>query len=229
MKSQKKAAIVIGILFLIALVLNIIASEIFKPILDSADYLTKVYPQKHLIVVGNILNIICAIAMIFIPIVLFSVVTQIHRYLAIGYIVFRGLEGILFLYIAIKTFSFIDISNKFLSSANTINAFNLSIGNALHSEIHWATVVYLIAFCCGALMFYSLLLKSKLVPKWLSVWGLAAVLILTTGTIMDMFELGIFKTMPLMQGMTYFAPPIALNEFVLSLWLIVKGFNISDQ
>jgi len=35
--------------------------------------------------------------------------------------------------------------------------------------------------------------------------------------------------MPLMKGMVYFAPPVALNELVLSIWLIVKGFNLSTR
>jgi hypothetical protein len=223
MKSQKKQAIIIGGLFLIALILNLIASDIMNPILDNANYLTQAYPKRNLIVIGNLLNIICAIAMIFIPIVLFSLIDKPLLPHAIGYIVFRGLEGILFLYIAIKTFCFIDLSQEYISNPNVVHVY---FGNALRSEIHWATIVYLIAFCSGASLFYFLLFKSQLVPNWLSFWGMGAALLLTSGTIMGIFGIGVFKTIPLLQGMVYFAPPIALNEFILSWWIIVKGFNL---
>jgi hypothetical protein len=67
--------------------------------------------------------------------------------------------------------------------------------------------------------------KSKLIPRWLSGWGLFAVVFLLTGSLIYLF--GIFGTMPLMKAMAYFAPPIGLQEIVMSVWLLVKGFNSS--
>jgi Domain of unknown function (DUF4386) len=225
MKTQKKPAIIIGILFLIALILNLIASEMLNPILDHTNYLTQAYPKRNLIVVGNLLNIVCAVAMTFIPIVLFSTVSQRHKPRAAAYIVFRALEGVLFFYMAINTFRFIDLSKAYIDTTNEVF---LIFGQELHSHMHWAMIAYLISFCSGAFLFYSLLFKSQLVPKWLAVWGLTGTALLAVGTLLGLFEWGIFKTMPLMQGMVYFAPLIALNEFVLSCWLIVKGFHVRD-
>ena len=209
MKLQKKQAIIIGILFLITLILNLIASEIMKPILDKESYLTETYPKQNLIIVGNLFNIICASAMILFP--LYSFLWFLNH----SYIVFRGLKGgILFLYIiAIKTFCFIALSKEYISNTNAVH---ISFGNALYSEIHRATVVYLMAFWSGALLFYLLLFKSQLVPKWLLFWGMGATLLLALGTIMTIFGLGTFKTMPLLQGMVYFAPPTALHKFISS-------------
>ena len=48
---------------------------------------------------------------------------------------------------------------------------------------------------------------------------------LFAGAMLGVFSLGIFSRMPLMQAMVYFAPPVALNELVLAIWLVVKGFN----
>lgn len=228
MKQRKKSATIIGVLFLIALVLNIFANEISKPVLDSAVYLSNAYLHQYLIVTVNLLNITCAIAMIFIPIVLLPAVRYQHQPLAIAYLVFRGLEGILFLFIAIKTFSFIGVSKMFLAS-DPGHEIAAAIGNTVIAEIHWANIIYLIIYACGALVFYYLLFKSRLVPQWLSVWGLTAVFLLTVGTIMGMLGWGIFKTTPLLQGMVWFAPPVALNELVLALWLIIKGFKHYPQ
>jgi hypothetical protein len=225
MKSSKKRAIIIGALFLIALIPNIIANEIQSAILDVEHYLQNVYQNRHLLILSNFLNIICAIAMIFIPIVLYSSVNIKHWPFAVGYIIFRSLEGILFLFIAIKSFSYIGLSSDALDSNQIANSLNYFIGNNIKSEIHWATIVYLIIFCSGATLFYSLLYRSKLVPKFLSIWGLLGVLVLGIGTVLAMFNIGVFKSLPQLQGMAYFAPPIAINEFVLSFWLIVRGFN----
>jgi hypothetical protein len=66
-------------------------------------------------------------------------------------------------------------------------------------------------------MFYYLLYRSKLIPRWLSVWGLiGAALVLAVGV------LGMFGHSAMILWL-----PLAVNEMVLAVWLIVKGFNPS--
>ncbi len=222
--SPRKIAIVVGILFLIALFFNIAATAISDPILTIPDYLTKAYSEKTLVIVANLLNLISAIAMIFIPITLFPVAKKHNEHLALGYVVFRFLEGVLFIYIAIKTLTLISLSKAYI--AGTQSTDNLQIlGDSIQSEINWALIVYVTIFSLGAMIFYSLLYTSKLVPRFLSTWGLLAVALLFTGVISGIFGIGVFSHTPFLKGMTYFAPPIALNELTLAIWLIVKGFS----
>jgi hypothetical protein len=229
MKTYRKPAVAVGALFLIALILNLIASEIMNPILNIPDYLVHTDPDKSMIIFGNLLNFICAIAMILIPIVLFPVVRKKYQYLASAYVVFRALEGILFIFLAIKTLSLISLSKEFLQAAPGSVSVLRTIGNSVHAEIHWATLIYLIIFCFGGATFYILLYKSKLIPRFMAVWGFLAIVLLFTGTVLAIFGLGIFSHMQLMKGMAYFAPPIALNELFLGIWLITKGFSSATQ
>ncbi len=97
------------------------------------------------------------------------------------------------------------------------------LGGLIHAKIEWATLLYIFVYTLGALMFYYLLFKSSLIPRWLSGWGFLAVILLSTGAFLHTF--GTFGAMPLMKVMPFFAPPIALQELVMSIWLIVKGFN----
>ena len=222
---KRKNANIIGVLFLTALVFNLIASAISDPVLRDADFLHKVYAAKNLIIIGSMLNIICAIAMIFIPIYFYPVVKERDKNLALGYIVFWSLEGILFIYIAIKTLSIIQLSKAFIQKGTQHPDLFQLTGDSIHSELHWANVIYIVIFCLGAMTFYFLLYRSNLVPKFLSVWGFLAAIYLLTGALSGMFGLLMFSDMPLMEGIVYFAPAIALNEFVLSVWLLMKGFN----
>ena len=91
MNTYRKSAITVGLLFLTALILNPIATEILDPILNTPDYLDKAYTGRNLVITGNLLNLICAIAMIFIPISLFPVARKNNESLASSYIVFRAL------------------------------------------------------------------------------------------------------------------------------------------
>jgi hypothetical protein len=66
-------------------------------------------------------------------------------------------------------------------------------------------------------MFYYLLYQSNLIPRWLSVWGFIGALLFPVAW------LSLFG--PTISGP--FLLPLVLNEMVLALWLIVKGFNPS--
>lgn len=78
----------------------------------------------------------------------------------------------------------------------------------------------LVALGIGGLILHSLLVRSKVVPRWLSIWGLIGVLaILVRGVLaVHGFELP-------GAAQAAFAAPIGINEMVLAVWVIVKGFD----
>jgi hypothetical protein len=77
------------------------------------------------------------------------------------------------------------------------------------------------AFSLGAFMYYYLFFQSRLIPRWLSGWGIVAIILMTAACV-----LALFSDNPV-TGYILLAAPIALQEMVLAVWLIVKGFNAS--
>ncbi len=223
MNSYRKTAISVGVLFLIALVFNIVASNIYRPILNAPDYIVNVYPNKIPVKIGILLDFICAPAMILIPIMLFPLFKIFNERIALGYVVFRLLEGVLHIFLTINSLSLISLSQDYLHSGAPPDSYFQVLGNSIHARTEWATLLYIIVYTLGAILFYYLLFKSKLIPRWLSGWGFLAAVLLSIGALLHMFD--IFGAMPLMKAMAYFAPPIGLQELVMSIWLIVKGFN----
>jgi len=220
--TNKKTAIIVGVLFIIALVFNILGMAIYEPILDAPDYLDKTFPNKILVIIGLLIDFICIPAIILIPIVAFPILKQHNERLALGYVGFRAFEGILFTFSIIKSLSLISLSKEYISAGAQHASYYQAIGNSIHAQSHWATLIYIIVFTLGASMFYYVLFKSKLIPRIISVWGLFSAAILFTGALIGMFDL-----FPLTQVMTFFSPPFILNELTLAIWLIVKGFNSS--
>jgi|SRR3990172_3927707 len=223
MNTYRKTAIRVAVLFLIALIFNIIASSIYQPVLNAPDYLIKVYPNKTLVTMGILLDFICAPAMILIPIMLFPLFKMFDEKIALGYVVFRLLEGVLHIVLAINSLSLISLSQDYINSGGPDSHYFQALSNSIHARTEWTTLLYIIVYTLGAFMFYYLLYKTKLIPRWLSGWGGVAVAVLLTGALLHMF--GMFGAVPLMKVMPLFAPPIGLQELVMSIWLIVKGFN----
>jgi Domain of unknown function (DUF4386) len=71
----------------------------------------------------------------------------------------------------------------------------------------------------GAFLYYSLFFQSRLIPRWLSGFGIVAVILMMTACVLSLFSGNrITSYIPL-------AAPIGVQELVLAVWLIVKGFN----
>ncbi len=64
MNQERKIAIIVGVLFLIALVLNIIAMPIYQPILNAEDFLTNAFPNSIKLIFGILLDFICIPAIV---------------------------------------------------------------------------------------------------------------------------------------------------------------------
>jgi len=225
MIKYRGTAISVGLLFLIALVFDIVATSIYRPILDAPDYLLTVYPKRTLVTTGILLDFVSAPAMILIPILLLPLFRTVSMGLAYGYLVFRLFEGILFTVLLAHSHSLINLSRE----CTKTGAFEAShfrvVGDSIHATIASGTLLYILVYSIGALMFYYLLYRSRLIPRWLSAWGFLAVVLILSGDLLYMFD--VFGATPLMRAMAYFAPPIGLQEAVMALWLIVKGFDSS--
>ena len=90
-------------------------------------------------------------------------------------------------------------------------------GTLLQAAKEWTSIVENFPYGLGALIFYSILFQSDLVPQWLSVWGLIGAVL--------MFAMGFLRMFG--HPVVYLAIPILLNELVLAVWLIMIGFNTS--
>ena len=222
MNANRKTAIIVGVLFIIALVFDIIGRGIYEPILNAPDFLINAFPNRIHLIIGILLEFICAPAIVLIPIVLFPILKKYNESIALGYVGFRLLEGILFIFMVINSLSQISLSQEYLNSGTGEVSYFQTIGNSILAENDWATLIYIIVFTLGALMFYYSLYKSKIIPRFISVWGFIAAVFLLTGALLGMLNL-----IPLPKAMIFFGSPIALNEIILAVWLITKGFNSS--
>ena len=84
-------------------------------------------------------------------------------------------------------------------------------------------MVAVLAFGLGGLMYYWVFYRSRLVPRWLSAFGLVAVTSVMVSGLLVMF--GLVEPFSLPQ--LVLALPIAVQEMILAVWLIARGFDRS--
>jgi hypothetical protein len=213
MTSQRKVSLTAGILYLITFV-SIPTLAIYGPV-KSAGYILGAGPDT-LAIIGGILEIIVALAGIATAVILFKVLKKQSETLALGLVAARILEsGTIFVGVAfLLTIVTLRQSGAGVDALATSHALA-----ALYDRIFLLGQSFMPAICDMLLGF--MLYKSRLVPRTLSLIGIVGGPILLVGYLAVMFGL-VGQHAPL-AGLS--ALPVALFEFSLGVWLIVKGFN----
>ena len=225
MDTARKYAIVVGVLFIIATAFLFIGEAVYGPILESPDYLEIAYPNRTTAVLGILLEFACVIAIPLIPVFAYHILKEHSPALAVGYVGFRLFEAVLFAVTEINKLSLISVSQGYLSGGEGAAAYFQNLGASIQAQNGWIFSFYLFIFTLGGLIFYSALYRSRLVPRFISGWGFLAAALLLAGTVLQMLEVNLM--LPAGAFELVFAAPIAVNEMVLAVWLIAKGFNTS--
>jgi len=117
--------------------------------------------------------------------------------------------------------SLVTLSQDYLNRGGLDASYFQIVGHSMQSVIYWvdhAGAIYLVVFVIGALMLNSALYRSRLVPRWLSIWGIIAAVAVLVASLLATLDIAL-----LLAGLL--AIPIGLQEQVMALWLIFKGFN----
>jgi hypothetical protein len=223
-KKYRKTAILVGVLFIFAIFTLFIGQAFYNPILGSPDYLETAYPNRVSVIVGILIEYLGVLGLVLIPVLLFPIVKRHNEVLALGYVSIRLFEAVLLSIAQISKLLLIDLSQEYLQMGGADASYLQLIGNLIKSALYWndsGGLIYIIVFVIGMLILYSALFKSKLIPRWLSIWGLIAAVAIITASVTATF--GILSELVAVLLML----PTPLQEVTMSVWLIVKGFNPS--
>jgi len=220
MNSTRKIAVITGVIFIIATLAGILASPL-TPDLTGTDYLTQVSAHPNQAAGAVLLWIIAAFTSAGIAIAMYPVLKERNAGLALGSVIFRTIEAAFYMIGVVSLLSLLTLSQQFRTAEAADRTSLQAIGNLLVSVRDHAALVAVFAFCVGAFMYYYLFFQSRLIPRWLSGFGIVAIILMSTGCVLALFSGNrITSYIPL-------AAPIGVQEMVLGVWLIVKGFNPS--
>ncbi len=183
------------------------------------DFLVTVSANEMQVIIGMFIELIWALAVVGIPVVLFPVLKKHDEALALGFFSLRFIEGICTVVHSILLLSLLTLSQEFVKAGVPDASYYLTAGALLLAARDWAFMIGSgLVWSLSALFLNYVLYRSKLVPRWLSVWGLFGGTLSFTVYLLQFFSV---KTTD------YLFAPIAFQEMVFAVWLIVKGFNPS--
>jgi hypothetical protein len=222
MNTNKKTAATVGALFLIAMVASLVGGGLVESVISVPEPFTAVSENETLLIIGLLLELVNAIAVIGIGVLMFAVLKQHNETLAAGYLSLRIVEAVFCSVIVISPLALIRLSQEYSKVGADAAYFQMAGTLSIAGRASVSGLLIPVFFSLGALLLYSSLYKSQLLPRFISVWGFVAAVLILTLNLLSAFGLEIGMGVSMI-----FALPIILNEIFMGIWLIAKGFNPS--
>jgi hypothetical protein len=222
--TDRKTAAVVGVLFILGTVPALLSLPLMQNTVSAPDHLTAISTNAGQMILFTAIKFIMGLACAGIGLALYPILKKYNEGLAFGAAGFRVIEGALHIVGALLYVVLLALSQEFVKAGAPASSYFQTADSVINAGIGWfRDGANLLTFGIGALMYYVVFYQFRLVPRWLSVWGLVGITLNIISALLVVFHLlpsaGTIQVILLM--------PILPQELVLAVWLIAKGFNPS--
>jgi hypothetical protein len=216
MATYQQNARIVGALFLIAMVASLFGGIWLESFLSASDYLAAIKDNQSQVLMGVLLELINGLAVIGIAVGMFPIFRKYNESLALGYVALRIIESAVVVAAVISPLTLLAMGEGAVdaSAFQPLGESLLAVRSILVGQV---TGIF---FSLAALLLFYLLFKTKLVPRFISIWGLLGVLLVFAWNLVELFGISVSIGM-------FLALPMILNEIFLAIWLMFKGFDQS--
>jgi hypothetical protein len=229
MKTYRMNAVMTGVLYFLGTVFGILSAIIGGEVLSSlnigkplvgVDMLRLVSANSSRITGGAFLILMMMISLVAMTVFLYPIFRKDSKELAMGMVLFRGaLEGTGYLVSTLGFLALVVLGNEYIATGAGSTVLQ-SMGNVLYQFQDRLAPVNSIIFLIGTTCLYLSFYRTRLIPRWLSIWGLIGVVLYMAYALLHFFHLD--------NGIGFYLQMVmAPQEMVMGVWLIVKGFNPS--
>jgi len=215
-REHRGAAIAAGVLFITGTIAGILSKVVLSDVSGASDPVGTASTHQAAVVTGAALILMMGLSLALIPVVLMPVLRPASEFLAYGYLVIRG---------AVETACYVVLAAGVLTLV-TLSGLGgpeetwRELGRVL-VDSEAMTTVLTVVFCLGAALFYIAIFRSRIAPRWLSGWGLVGIPIYLLAALLAAF--GAIEMNSTTQTLLFM--PLALQEMVLAIWMIARGFR----
>jgi hypothetical protein len=208
----------LGVAFLIQAIASLASGMIMKLGLivpgDMSETLVKVANRPWLMRTSILGDMIAAAGIIFLGVMLFVVLRKQNEQMALVGLGLLSLEGMLLAASKIAGFACLCIGQEYATAGRP--AVLETMGGVALRSMDFGSTLHMVAFGLGALLFYWLLYKSRVIPRALSLWGLVTVPVVLGATVATVFGCDVPFAVYL---------PYAPFEFVVGAWILIGGLS----
>lgn len=221
MNLDRKYAVWAGVLLLLGFS-GCFTKAFVDPLMAGENVLSNISGGGTRLAWGAVFQLIMAFSCSGIAVFFFPVLKKRNEAMALWAVVLRTFETVVMMAGVIGLFSLLALSTEFVRSGAAEAAHFQTLGSLIRATYEWSGAV-LVTLCwsLAALVYHVLFYQSRIIPRWLSLWGILGVPFAIAAGILTMFgTIGASST-----ASTLLVLPLGLQEIPLALWLITKGYN----
>ncbi len=227
MKTYRMNAVMAGALYFLGTAFGVLGAVIGGEVLSSiisgtpltgVDVLGLVAANSSQLTGGAFFTLLMGISLVAMTVFLYPIFRKDSEELALGMLLFRGaLEGAWYFVTTLSILVLVALGNEYVATGANSAALQ-SMGNVLYQFQDLLGPVGTIVFLIGATCLYISFYRTRLIPRWLSVWGLIGVVPSMAYALLHFFHMD--------NGIGFYLQMVlAPQEIVMGIWLMIKGFN----
>jgi hypothetical protein len=219
MIPNKRTSTIIGILFILYFISGVIGLMLRDTALSSADpsgLLRAIFSESFKINISIFVDVLAAALGVGITIMLYPMMAKYYKGIAVWFLGFNIAGFAIIVVSDITLISLLTLSQEFVKTNSRDPSFFQTMANIKRDEYFAAHFMSVIISCMAFFAFYVMLLKTRLLPRFISIWGLVAAVLAWTATWLKIFNQEVSILVYLPNG---------LIILFLGGWLIAQGFR----
>ena len=227
MKTYRMNAVMAGALYVLGTVFGVSGAIVGGEVLSSlvtgkplvgVDMLELAAAHSSQLTGGAFFFLMMGLSLVAMTVFLYPIFRKDSEELAMGMLLFRGaLEGTGYMLSTLSILALVALGNEYVA-AGANSATLQSVGNVLYQFQDLMSPVLTFMFLTGATCLYISFYRTRLIPRWLTIWGLIGVVPYFAYALLHFFH------MDTGYGF-YLQMVLAPQEIVMGLWLMIAGFN----
>ena len=223
MTSARRAAITAGVLFIIGTAAGVLS---VAGAADGPGYLHDVAASGTQVIIAALFQLVTASAYVGVAIALHPVLRRYGPTAAAGFLGFRIAAGVLNMLGAIILLLLLELSIRFVGAGAPDASYFETVGGLLRvGRDGMNHVAMMLALIVGDALYYWLLYRARLVPRWLSGSGFIGLAFAMVASLLVMSRLIEVVTPVYLSLMAV----LGLQQMALAAWLIVRGLDTDRQ
>lgn len=218
MNTVNKTSRILGLAFLLQFITSFGSAMFLRATWyvpgNMSETLIKIASNPSTLRVNILFDVLTALGVIFLGAMLFITLRKQNEKMALTALGFYILEAALLATSRMATFALLGLSQAYAVAGHAdmtvLGQIAFDAMDFVGSDLH------MLAFIPGAVMFYYLLDRARIIPRVLSLWGLIAALPFVIGAPLAVLGYEI--------PMALYLPYVPF-EFVIGAWIVVKGIQ----
>jgi hypothetical protein len=216
MSSRMLYSRLIGALFLAAFAFYGVGFGLVTSVVGARDFLLTISAHQTTLVLGAFLMLLNSVVVVGLGALFFPIIEHHGRRTALVYLASRIVEAVLLAIGVLCLLMLIPLGQYAMEAREASVAWAAVLGSLL---THANTIAYQIAMMSlglASLFLCVLLFRTRLIPRFLAVWGCIGYALFLGGAIAEIFGMNVGVILSI---------PGGLFEVAVGFWLLVKGFQ----